>query len=73
MSKIEWGLFENLAQKVYKKAILGQKYKLFILEKSLLRLNVAEENSASDSYMECICTFINFRVMAENIFYKFFI
>ena len=28
--------------------------------KSLLRLKVAEENSASDSYMERICIFINF-------------
>ena len=53
--KIDLGLFEKLAQRVFKKLFLGKKYKLFILEKSLLRLTVAEENSASDSCMERIC------------------
>ena len=59
--------------KFLKKLFLGKKYKLFILEKSLLRLKVAEENSASDSYMECICIFITFWVITKNIFYKLFI
>ena len=72
-AKLNGGFLNKLARNVLKKLFLGKKYKLFILEKSLLRLSVAEENSASDSYMERICIFITFWVITKNIFYKLFI